>query len=144
MRRLITWLIMVPAALAVVVFALNNKEPIQLNLWPFAMIIEMELYLVLTIVLGVGVVLGGVASWAGAGRLRSELRTKTYTGEVARRELKAEREKTAALESDLKHLKEQIAQAAAAPSAPGDDAREIVGEIAAQLPKPQARSSSAA
>lgn len=126
MRRLISWLIMVPAALAVVIFALNNKEPIALNLWPFALVIEMELYLVLTIVLGVGVVLGGVASWAGAGRLRSELRKRSYAGEVARRELQAEREKTTALAVELKALKMQpLPEDFVNAKIPGDDAKAI-------------------
>ena len=80
MRRFISWLIMIPTAVAVIVFALNNKEPIALNLWPFALVVEMELYLVLTAVLGAGVLLGGVVSWAGGGRLRAELRKQTYAG----------------------------------------------------------------
>jgi len=105
MRRLITWLIMVPAALAVVVFALNNKAPVVLNLWPFAVLIEVELYILLTGILGVGVVLGGVVSWAGAARLRARLRKQTYEAEVARRELQTERALTAQLKTDLHTLK---------------------------------------
>lgn len=137
MRRLISWLIMVPAAIAVVIFALNNKEPIALNLWPFALVIEMELYLVLTIVLGAGVVLGGVVSWAGGGRLRSELRKQSYAGEVARRELKAEREKTASLAVELKAMKMQPLPETA-PKTPGDDAKAIGATLTTgQIPKPQ-------
>lgn len=138
MRRLISWLIMVPAALAVVIFALNNKEPVALNLWPFAMVVEMELYLVLTGVLAAGVVLGGVTSWAGAGRIRAELRKQSYEGEVARRELRTAREKNAALAVELKALKMQPLPDEQAKQ-PGDDAKTIehAGADAAQLPKPQ-------
>ena len=102
MRRLITWLVMMPAAVAVVVFALHNKAPVALNLWPFALIIEIELYLLLTSILGVGVLLGGIASWAGGGRLRSELRKRTYDGEVARRQLEAEQAKVVELQVKLR------------------------------------------
>lgn len=147
MRRLISWLIMVPAAVAVVIFALNNKDSIALNLWPFAMVIEMELYLVLTAVLGAGVVLGGITSWAGAGRIRSELRKQSYAGEVARRELKSEREKRLQLEADLRALKNLQVKSAAMTLTPGaagdagDNAKTIEhGEAAstkAQLPSPQ-------
>ena len=105
MRRLISWLIMVPTAVAVVIFALHNKEPIALNLWPFALVVEMELYLILTLILAAGVVLGGVVSWAGGGRLRAELRKQTYEGEVARRELRSAQDRIAALEGEVKGLK---------------------------------------
>ena len=139
MRRLISWLIMVPAAVAVVIFALNNKEPVALDLWPFAMVVEAPLYLLLTIVLGAGVVLGGVVSWASAGRLRSELRKQSYSGEVARRELKTEREKAAHLEAELKALK--ALQDHAAANTPDPHAKTIdhapASVSAGQLPKPQ-------
>jgi len=139
LRRLISWLIMVPTAVAVVVFALNNKEPIALNLWPFAIVIEVQLYLLLTAVLGTGVVLGGVVSWAGGGRIRSQLRKRSYEGEVARRELKTEREKITALQAELKalkglhehandHVQEPDARTIEHSSSPGS---------AGQLPKPQ-------
>lgn len=139
MRRLISWLIMVPAAVAVVIFALNNKETVTLNLWPFAMTLDVELYLLMTIVLGAGVVLGGVVSWAGAGRLRSELRKQSYTGEVARRELKSEREKNAHLEAELKGIK--TLQDHAAANEHKAHAKTIehgpASVVAGQLPKPQ-------
>ena len=107
MRRLITWLIMVPAAVAVVVFALHNKAPVALDMWPFAITIEIELYLLLTVILGVGVLLGGIASWAGGGQLRQQLRKQTYDGEVARRQLKAEQDKVAELQVKLRAIEMQ-------------------------------------
>jgi len=108
---------MVPAGVAVVVFALNNKSIVALNLWPFDMIVEMPLYLAVTFVLTAGVFLGGVVSWAGAGRLRGAVREHAYAREVARRELAAEREKTEALERDLRarDLERKKAQASTGP-----------------------------
>jgi len=105
LRRFISWLIMIPAAVAVVVFALNNKDPISLNLWPFALVVEQELYLVLTAVLGVGVLLGGVVSWSGGGHVRASLRKQAYEGEVARRQLQAEHEENLKLRAEVKALK---------------------------------------
>jgi len=139
LRRLISWLIMVPTAVAVVVFALNNKQPIALNLWPFAIVIEVQLYLLLTAVLGAGVVLGGVVSWAGGGRMRSQLRKRSYEGEVARRELKTEREKTTALQAELKALKglhEHTNDHVQEPDARTIEHSSSHGS-AGQLPKPQ-------
>ena len=139
MRRLFSWLIMMPAAVAVVIFALNNKEPVALNLWPFAMVIEVELYMLLTGMLGAGVVLGGVVSWAGGGRVRSELRKQAYSGEVARRELKTEREKSAHLGAELKALKSLQDHAAAneADSQTKTIEHGPMNSVVGQLPKPQ-------
>lgn len=98
MRRLLTWLLVLPALLAVVVFALNNKVPIALDLWPSGYVVEMPAFLALFIALGLGVVLGGLVAWLGQGRVRAKLREEAYEGEVARRELKAEKDKAQTLQ----------------------------------------------
>jgi len=107
-RRILTWaswLIMVPVLAFAVTFALNNKSPIELILWPFGLAIELPSYLALFASMIFGVLLGGIFAWMGQGRVRSSLRGQAYEGEVARRELKTEREKAEALEQELKTLK---------------------------------------
>ncbi len=98
MRRLVFWLIFVPALAGIVVFALNNRSVVAVDLWPFGVSVEMPVYLAFLLSLGVGVVLGGFVSWLGQSRTRAQLRERVYQGEVARRELAVEREKTARLE----------------------------------------------
>lgn len=105
MRRILSWLIMIPAFIAVIVFALNNKTPVALDLWPFGFQVEMPVYLALLLALVMGVLLGGVAAWLGQGRVRSALREQTYAGEVARRELNIERDKAANLQRELDHVR---------------------------------------
>lgn len=108
MRRIVSWalaLVMVPILALVVTFALNNKIPMELNLWPFGLVLELPVYLGLFGAMIVGVVLGGLVAWFGQGQVRSSLRGQIYEGEVARRELKTEREKTEALKQELKALK---------------------------------------
>jgi len=107
-RRILSWisgLIVLPILAAVVTFSLHNKLPMGLNLWPFGLVIELPIYLALFAAMIVGVVVGGTAAWLGQGRVRSSLRDQAYDGEVARRELKAEREKVVALDRELKTLK---------------------------------------
>lgn len=101
MRRLISWLIMVPAFIAVTVFALNNKASLALDLWPSGLMIEMPIYLAFLLALAMGALLGGVAAWLGQGRARGALRGQAYEGEVARRELNSARETIATLQSQL-------------------------------------------
>lgn len=108
MRRIIswaTWLFMAPLFAASIVFALNNKSLVTLNLWPFGLMVELPIYLAMFFVLGVGVLIGGVVAWLGQSRVRSTLRAAAYDGEVARRELKSEREKLDALARELNAAK---------------------------------------
>ena len=105
MRRFIWALIMIPAAAVVVVFALHNKASLALDLWPFGIVLEMPTYLVLFFALGAGIVLGGIAAWLGQGRMRASLRDQVYDGEVAKRELRSEREKSEKLQAELDTLK---------------------------------------
>lgn len=100
-RRLISWLIMVPALIAVTVFALNNKTSLVLDLWPFGLAIEMPVYLAFLLALAMGAVLGGVAAWLGQSRARGAFRGQAYEGEVARRELNSARETIATLQQQL-------------------------------------------
>jgi len=85
---------MVPLLVAVVVFALNNKSLVALDLWPFGLVVELPIYLALFAVLGLGVLIGGFVAWLGQGRVRSNLRGQAYAAEVARREVQAERKKS--------------------------------------------------
>lgn len=101
MRRILSWLIMAPALAAVVVFALNNKQAMAIDLWPFSLLIQMPVYLALLAALAVGALIGGFAAWLGQGRVRAKLREQAYEGEVARRELAQERDKAAELEREL-------------------------------------------
>lgn len=96
---------MVPALAAVVVFALNNKQSVALDLWPFSLLIEMPVYLALLLALALGALIGGTAAWLGQGRVRSKLRDQAYEGEVARRELTQERERALNLERELDKLR---------------------------------------
>ena len=105
MRRLLSWLMMVPAFIAVVVFALNNKTHVVLDLWPSGLVVEMPVYLAFLLALAAGALIGGIAAWWGQGRARGALREQAYDGEVARRELTAAREHNTALQRELDQLR---------------------------------------
>ncbi len=133
MRRIVTWvswLIMAPLLAASLVFALNNKAPVALNLWPFGLVVELPIYLAMFFVLGVGVLIGGVVAWMGQSRVRSTLRAQAYEGEVARRELKAEREKLDAATCELNAAKSAPLQSTSSSPVPALGAQET-------LPPPQ-------
>ena len=133
MRRIISWvswLMLVPILAAAVTFSLNNKHFLELNLWPFGLTVELPLYIAVFGALIFGVVLGSIVTWLGQGRVRSNLRGQVYEGEVARRELKSEREKLEALEQELKTLK--VASTVAPDPAPKTDLVMVPEQAASQ------------
>ncbi len=102
MRRLISWMIILPAAAAVVVFALNNRGPLAVDLWPFGIVVEMPVYLAFILVFAVGAVLGGIASTIAGSKARARYRNATYDAEVKRREVEKLAAKCEGLEADKK------------------------------------------
>jgi uncharacterized integral membrane protein len=73
MRRL-SWIITIPFTLIVVVFAINNRDPVMVSLWPLPWIAELPLYLVVLGSLLVGFLVGAAIAWLSAGRRRHEAR----------------------------------------------------------------------
>jgi uncharacterized integral membrane protein len=105
-RRIITVLILVPLALAIVMFAVANRAPVLIGLDPFGAQPPMfafaaPLFLVLLIALIVGVIVGGTAAWSRQRKWRRRARRLSA-------EVKAARAETAA-------LRRQLDAAAAAP-----------------------------
>jgi uncharacterized integral membrane protein len=80
-----------------VVFAVVNRAPITLNLWPLPYVAEAPLYLVLIATLALGVIAGGVAAWLGGARWRRRARDAARESESLRRRVEAlERDRAAA------------------------------------------------
>jgi hypothetical protein len=90
-RKFVTALILVPLAIAVVAFAVANRQTVVLSLDPFdqaqpALSVALPLFaLILALVIG-GVVVGGVAAWLR----QSKWRRAARLAEAEARELRAE------------------------------------------------------
>ena len=104
MSRL-SWIITIPVMLVVLVFAIANRTPVELNLWPLPWRATLPVYLVILVALLVGFLLGALVALLSGGRRRQQTRAR----------LRAANEDLAAL---------QRRQAAAAASAPAG--RDIV------------------
>jgi len=105
MRRIFMWVILLPAALAVVVFALNNSSGVAINLWPFGVVVEMPVYLAFILVLSCGALLGGFVSIISGGKARAHQRASAYELEVKLREMGKLKSRCENLEAELKQLK---------------------------------------
>lgn len=93
MRKLLRWLILLPLAIVLVLFAVANRAPVTLSLDPFsreapAFTFTLPLFVVLLLAIAVGVVIGGIA--AGIGRLRWRYRARRAEREAEK--LSAENE----------------------------------------------------
>jgi uncharacterized integral membrane protein len=73
MRRL-SILVTLPITLVILVFALANRAPIAVSLWPFPWQVGLPGYLVILGSALVGFAAGALVAWLGAGRRRRQAR----------------------------------------------------------------------
>lgn len=92
--RLIVRIFLFAVAIIAVLFALNNREPVELSLWPFPIEIRLPLFLGLIAVLMVGVALGASLVWIGQARHRHRARAGESMVLRQQREIEALRVKT--------------------------------------------------
>lgn len=100
--RVLAWLVGLPIAAIVVLFAVSNRELMSVGLWPFTDGIEAPAYVVGLIPLAIGLLLG--AGFAAIGTMRARLRHR------------AERRKVRAMERNLAELRASAATSPAHPA----------------------------
>lgn len=73
MKRL-TWLVTLPLAVVIVVFAIYNRASVPVDPWPLGATITLPLYLVVLGALIIGFVAGGLVHWLSSGAQRQRVR----------------------------------------------------------------------
>jgi len=80
-KRIVGWVVLVPLCAVLIVFALANRQFVVLNFNPFVPVEQLAapgygvpLFIVLYVVLLVGVMLGGIATWFAQGQHRQRER----------------------------------------------------------------------
>ena len=103
LRKIVSFLILAPLALAIVLFAVSNRAPVLLGFDPFGaqppmFAYPMPLFLALLAALIAGVIVGGAAAWSRqrkwrrrARRLSGELKIAHAEAAVLRRQLETAR-----------------------------------------------------
>lgn len=69
MKRL-RWLITVPLALILIVFAVNNRHLVDVSLWPLGIVISWPLFVFVYIGVVAGFAAGAVIAWSSSARHR--------------------------------------------------------------------------
>jgi uncharacterized integral membrane protein len=84
----LSFILTLPVTAVVLIFALANRGPVALSLWPLDIVIEMPIYLAVLGSLFLGFLAGGLVAWIAAGRTRSRARwlareTQRQAAEIA-------------------------------------------------------------
>jgi uncharacterized integral membrane protein len=117
-KRIVGWLVLVPLCALLIVFALANRQFVALNFNPFVSPEVLQqpgygvpLFLVLYVVLLVGVMLGGIATWFAQSQHRQ--RERHWRREAQQ------------LNGELEALRKSQRQPSGAPLAEVDDLLEL-------------------
>lgn len=97
------WIVTVPIALLIILFALMNRQEVSLSLWPLPWDVAAPLFLFTLGAVVFGFFFGALATWLSGGTTRQKLR-------AANRMLAETRD-------ELAHAKRQQAHAASQPAA---------------------------
>jgi lipopolysaccharide assembly protein A len=93
--RAVFWVETLVAAILLIAFAISNRQPVSLGLWPLPFLIDLPLYLLVLLMLFTGFVIGATIGWVAGRRVRRELRRRRRYAETLERELVAIRSQLA-------------------------------------------------
>ncbi len=92
-----SWILTLPLIVVAVVFAIANREPITLDLWPLEASPRLPLFVILLACVAFGLAVGGLATWLSAAPARQ--RARQARRRVAELEREAARSVAAAADS---------------------------------------------
>jgi len=86
--KLFFWIVLLPLAAVIVVFSINNRTEVVLDLWPLGvMSAPVPVFAVMLVSIVAGFLAGGVAAWNSAGRTRRRARAEARRADQAERDL---------------------------------------------------------
>src|SRR5579862_777170 len=89
--RFLFWIVLAVVALALILFAISNRQTVSVGLWPLPALVDLPLYLVLLGTLLVGFVVGELTAWIRGWRWRREARRSRERIATLEREVEAAR-----------------------------------------------------
>ncbi len=101
MRKFVTVFVLVPLAIVIVMFAVANREVITVSFDPFdsanpAVAFKLPLFILVFVLVGLGVLVGGIAAWLRQHKWRTRARRAEADVKRLRSELDAVRSSTPA------------------------------------------------
>lgn len=95
LKRIVSWLVLVPLALILVIFAMANRQPVTVyfdplsQTAPFIPPLSVPMFGVIYALLLCGILLGGIATWVSQGKNRKAKRAYKREAEALHREVDA-------------------------------------------------------
>jgi uncharacterized integral membrane protein len=87
--KLIHWLVTLPLAVIIVLFAVSNRDGVIVTFWPIPLAIEAPLYLIVLLALFAGFLGGELVAWINGRHHRRHSRRRARRIEELERELGA-------------------------------------------------------
>jgi uncharacterized integral membrane protein len=91
-RKVVFWLVLVPLAIVIVMFAVANREMVTVSFDPFAphqpaASLRVPLFVLIFALVILGVILGGIAAWLRQGKHRKAVRVHQSHVQTLKREI---------------------------------------------------------
>ena len=106
--KILSLFLVLPAGLALVTFAAVNRGLVTIDFWPLSVVMQAPLSAVIVLLLIIGVIWGGVASWLAAGSGRKRARDTAKRAEQAETESQDLKNRLAGLKSEICDAKASI------------------------------------
>lgn len=100
MLRALSWIVTLPLLAIAVIFAVNHRDAVPIDLWPLPMAVSVPLYMLVLVGIFVGFLIGGILTWLSQGRHRRRARQRGYRVEQLERDLDGVRKQLDALKTD--------------------------------------------
>jgi uncharacterized integral membrane protein len=120
--RYLSWIITIPIALVIVSFAVSNRGPVDLALWPLPFEITVPVYVAVLTALVLGFLAGGLVAWGADRRYRVAARVRGRKAAQLERELAREREQRTVAEKRVAEAAQTLANANSLPALTADAA----------------------
>jgi uncharacterized integral membrane protein len=99
--KVLFWIVAAPLAVAIIVFSVNNRREVTLDLWPLDMMTApLPVFAVVLTSLLAGFFLGGVVAWFSGAETRKRARQMTRRAEAAEHDLTKAEERIIRLEEE--------------------------------------------
>lgn len=103
------WIIALPFIVGAILFALKHPEKVSITFNPFSSPLELPLYFVALVFLGIGFLLGALIAWMGMSKTRKDRRTfKKENKKLLKENKKLEEEKIETQQQATAHKSEEI------------------------------------
>jgi hypothetical protein len=108
LKKTVMWLISVCCAILITIFCLANRSDVVIDIWPFPIKQDVQLFALLLACIGIGVLWGGFATWLSGRSSRKETRAAKRMVVAAERDALRAKERCFSLEQDLQDLRARV------------------------------------